>query len=288
MVIEFGLDFYEQGTRLYSESKSKILESAKITAPQIIIPALKSPISFTGIGLYTNEKSALLTPLILTSSQDYVKNEFKKAEKQESAVVAAAFQGRNNARALFTGSLDLCANEYFKETKKSNKVLCEEMTKWGLNEKGILRYSEVTNHRTGEKHNKGYLEGEYTINDEVYYSIDIDEFKGDKWVEYKTENAYVEFVMLEPKIRKYLTFTSGSLFTKFKAPDVHGVYQFKVTLHEPGYSWIETANKATVRPYMHNQFERFLPCAYPYYASVFASMGGFLIFSFYFLYHKET
>ena len=285
---EFGLDFYEQGTRLYSESKNKTLLSSSVSAPSIIIPSSTAKIGFSGTGITLNVDSSLLTPLFSSETGDYVRNEFKKTEKQESAVVAVAFQGRNNARAVFVGSVDVCSNDFFSDKSKGNEKACGEMSKWAMNEKGVLRYSGITHFRTGEKHEKGHLEGEYTINDEVYYSIDIEEFRGGKWSEHKTENAYVEFIMLDPKIRKYLTFKSGSLFTRFKAPDVHGVYQFKVSLHEPGYSWVDTASKATVRPYKHNQFERFLTCAYPYYASVFASMTGFLIFSFYFLYHKDT
>ena len=205
-----------------------------------------------------------------------------------SSIVAVAFQGRNNARAVFTGSLDICGNDYTTDELKGNLKLCIEFTKWVTKEKGLLRYSNITNYRIGEKHQKGFNELEYTINENLYYSIDIEEFKGSKWQEFKTDKGYLEFVMLDPKIRTYLTFKSPSHFTIFRAPDVHGVYQFKYHFHQQGYSWIDTATKVTVRPYKHDKYERFLPCAYPYYTSVFASIGGFLIFSFLFLYHKNT
>jgi oligosaccharyltransferase complex subunit beta len=41
-----------------------------------------------------------------------------------------------------------------------------------------------------------------------------------------------------------------------------------------------------VRPFRHNEFERFLVAAYPYYASVFSTMGAFFLFGFAFQYHK--
>jgi len=94
--------------------------------------------------------------------------------------------------------------------------------------------------------------------------------------------------MLDPKVRKFLKNEKGAFFTEFMAPDVHGVYQFKVHFNQPGYTWINTATEVSVRPFRHNQYERFLPCAYPYYISVFLTILGFLIFSFYFLYHKDT
>ena len=257
-------------------------------SPEIIIPKLKEKISFSGIGLYINEDSKLLIPILSSESNHYIKNEFKQQDKVESSVVVAAFQGRNNARAAFTGSLDICSNPHMTDDSKGNLKFCIELTKWTMGLKGLLRYSNITNHRIGEKHQKGFTENEYTINENIYYSIDIEEFKAGKWQEFKTDKGYVELVMLDPKIRKYLSYAHPSHFTTFQAPDVHGVYQFKFYFHEPGYSWINTATKATIRPYKHDKYERFLPCAYPYYSSVFASIGGFLVFSFLFLYHKDT
>ncbi|WRX30671.1 Dolichyl-diphosphooligosaccharide--protein glycosyltransferase 48kDa subunit - like 3 [Theobroma cacao] len=41
-----------------------------------------------------------------------------------------------------------------------------------------------------------------------------------------------------------------------------------------------------VRPYRHNEYERFIPIAYPYYGAAFSMMAGFLIFTFVHLYSK--
>ena len=262
--------------------------SKSILSPKIIIPTIKEPVEFSGIGLSLNKDSKLLTSVLLTEENQYIRNEFKKQEKTEQSVVAAAFQGRNNARVFVTGSIDICGNKHTNNQARGNLNFCVESAKWALQEKGVLKYSGITHHKQTEKHKKGFLEGEYTVNEDLYYSIDIQELKDGQWEEYKSDKVYVEFVMLDPKVRKYLKSKNGSFFTKFKVPDVHGIYQFKVKINEPGFTWIETATKVTVRPYKHNQFERFLTCAYPYYASVFASMGGFLVFSFYFLYHKNT
>ena len=45
--------------------------------------------------------------------------------------------------------------------------------------------------------------------------------------------------------------------------------------------------QVSVRPFRHNEFERFLVAAYPYYASVFSTMAAFFLFGFVFLYHKS-
>ena len=44
--------------------------------------------------------------------------------------------------------------------------------------------------------------------------------------------------------------------------------------------------QVSVRPYRHNEFERFLVAAYPYYMSVFSTMAAFFVFGIVFLYHK--
>ena len=43
-----------------------------------------------------------------------------------------------------------------------------------------------------------------------------------------------------------------------------------------------------MRPLTHTQYERFSRCAYPYYVSAFSMMAGVFLFSFVFLYYKET
>ena len=48
----------------------------------------------------------------------------------------------------------------------------------------------------------------------------------------------------------------------------------------------ENFAQVSVRPFRHNEFERFLTAAYPYYASVLSTMAAFFIFSLVFLYHK--
>lgn len=45
--------------------------------------------------------------------------------------------------------------------------------------------------------------------------------------------------------------------------------------------------QVSVRPLQHTQYERFIPSAYPYYASAFSMMAGLFIFSIVFLHMKE-
>ena len=80
---------------------------------------------------------------------------------------------------------------------------------------------------------------------------------------------------------------NGVLTAKFKIPDVYGVFKFKVDYRRLGLTSVSTVTQVSVHPLQHNQYERFIPSAYPYYASSFSMMAGVFVFAFAFLYSKE-
>lgn len=110
----------------------------------------------------------------------------------------------------------------------------------------------------------------------------------------------------------------GKYSVQFKLPDVYGVFQFKVDYNRLGYTHLYSStqvspllppstlgtlcpcapppcgqgpallpSQVSVRPLQHTQYERFIPSAYPYYASAFSMMLGLFIFSVVFLHMKE-
>jgi oligosaccharyltransferase complex subunit beta len=46
--------------------------------------------------------------------------------------------------------------------------------------------------------------------------------------------------------------------------------------------------QVSVRPLEHTQYERFIPSAYPYYASAISMMVGVFLFSIVFLHFKDA
>lgn len=52
-----------------------------------------------------------------------------------------------------------------------------------------------------------------------------------------------------------------------------------------GYTVLESDTQVSVRPFRHNEYERFIVPAYPYYISVFTMMIGFFLFGFVYLYN---
>jgi oligosaccharyltransferase complex subunit beta len=63
-----------------------------------------------------------------------------------------------------------------------------------------------------------------------------------------------------------------------KAPLKEGIYQFKIIYKKAGYTYIKHAERVTIRPYKHDEFERFLFVAYPYTFGTFATIISTFIF----------
>eukprot|EP00358_Blepharisma_japonicum_P000421 CAMPEP_0202946426 /NCGR_PEP_ID=MMETSP1395-20130829/9223_1 /ASSEMBLY_ACC=CAM_ASM_000871 /TAXON_ID=5961 /ORGANISM="Blepharisma japonicum, Strain Stock R1072" /LENGTH=312 /DNA_ID=CAMNT_0049647021 /DNA_START=151 /DNA_END=1086 /DNA_ORIENTATION=- len=244
----FGYDFYEQGARVYNADKDSIVKTTNVTAPEIIAAKATKPIHLSGVPFYMKKETSLSVSTLVASNKAFVQNDLKFKDKYSDSgseiILGAATQGRNNARFVILGSLDICKNEFYDDSSKGNKDFCQQISDWALKNKGVLRYSGITNYRVDEHTKpgtveKGYLEKEYTVKDKVYYSIDIEEYDGKTktWKPFTSSKVYMDFIMLDPKIRKYLSNNNGLYYTEFVAPDVHGVYQFKVHFNQPGYTW---------------------------------------------------
>lgn len=74
--------------------------------------------------------------------------------------------------------------------------------------------------------------------------------------------------------------TASRFSARFKAPDRHGVFTFKVDYRRAGWSFIDSKTVVSVTPPRHDQYERFITGALPYYggaASVSIATIGFVV-----------
>jgi len=281
-----------------------VVDPSHIAPSRIIFEKpIEAPILFKGIGQDIEEDSALLFSLLSASSTSYSFAPNKEIDELHVAgkltSLVTALQARNNARVIFAGSLELFSDKFFnspvqkftssgtekKYERSGNEQFTKQIVQWLFQERGILRASNVTHHRVGEKE----APSTYTIKDDLEYSIYIEEWNGKKWVPFLSKDVQLEFRMLDPYVRVTLKGDSnGKYSTVFKLPDVYGVFTFKVTYTRRGYGFLNSITRSPVRPFRHNEYERFIESAYPYYASSFSMMFGLFIFSLFFLYHKET
>lgn len=59
-----------------------------------------------------------------------------------------------------------------------------------------------------------------------------------------------------------------------------------ISIPEASVSPAVSTLQVPVRPFKHNEYERFLTCAFPYYASAGSTMAAFFLLGFFFLYVK--
>lgn len=98
----------------------------------------------------------------------------------------------------------------------------------------------------------------------------------------------LEFTMIDPYWRVTLQHDNkGEYSTEFMVPDVYGVYKFGLHYRSQGYSNLDILEVVAVRPFRSDEFERFIPQAYPYYISSFSVMAAFAVFGVVFLYSDD-
>jgi len=259
-----------------------------------------APVLFRGIG-HDLRDNALNYRLLSASGTAFSGRTDGKAFTprllgKKNALVSA-LQARNGARVVVSGSLALFSDAFFgakvqkyslegKETsaQSGNQDFALEVSKWVFAERGVLRFRDIQL----KKVNPGAYPDVFTINDTIHYSIVIEEKQGSKWVPYKGEDVQLEIIMLDPYVRVPLKSKGdGNFSVEQRLPDVYGVFTFKVDYQRPGYTPLDAITRVPVRPFRHDQYERFIPAAYPYYAGAFSMLGGLFIFSIVFLYHKD-
>ncbi|XP_033099496.1 dolichyl-diphosphooligosaccharide--protein glycosyltransferase 48 kDa subunit-like isoform X2 [Anneissia japonica] len=99
-------------------------------------------------------------------------------------------------------------------------------------EKGVLRVTGVSHHIVGQK----TPPAAYTIEDHVEYSILIEQLVAGQWRPFDSNDVQLEFVCIDPFVHTSLKSKNGRFSTKFKLPDVYGVFQFKVNYNRIGFT----------------------------------------------------
>jgi len=275
-----------------ADSKN-LIKSDKITA------GVSSPLLYRGVGLLLDQENPLVLEILTGSSTSYSHNpdlpikEFPHAVGKQTVLIAG-LQARNNARVVFAGSLEFFSDEFFNyevepvsgsKVASGNEDLAKALTAWCFKQSGVLKVESISHHREGEMETPRF----YTIKEQAVYTIVVKEYVNGEWVAFDGTDMQMEFVRIDPFVRVTMENKgkSGEMVANFKVPDTYGVYQFKVNYHRVGLTRLYTTNQISVIPLRHDQYERFIISAYPYYASAFSMMAGVCVFSLVFLHYKE-
>ncbi|CAL1605336.1 unnamed protein product [Knipowitschia caucasica] len=308
---ECGIEFDEEKTAVIDHHNYDISDPGEHTlivadpenllkAPTIVGKPNNKPVLFKGVGMVADPENPLVLDILTGSSTSYSYFPDRPVSQYPHAVgkntlLIAGLQARNNARVVFSGSLDFFSDAYFNSAvqkarpgsqrfeENGNMDLAEALSRWVFKDAGVLRVGAVTHHPVGETSPPAA----YTITDLVEYSIVIEMLVEGRWVPFDGDDIQLEFVRIDPFVRTYLRKNGGRYSVQVKLPDVYGVFQFKVDYNRLGYTHLYSSTQVSVRPLQHTQYERFIPSAFPYYASAFSMMAGLFIFSIVFLHMKE-
>ncbi|KAM9979739.1 hypothetical protein ACTFIZ_006008 [Dictyostelium cf. discoideum] len=300
---ECGMEIEEDKTLIFdhfnydkSQSDHSVLVADQfIEDSPIILQGLNKPILFKGIGhkIRNNPLNyAILTGSSTSFSAKAVSGVSTKLMGKSCGLVSS-LQARNNARVTFSGSLDLFSDKSFNSkidnNESGNKEFVERLVSWTFQERGILRASELELVKISTESNSTVAPDVFTIKDEVKYSLKVEEFDGvkGKWVPY-VGSLQLEVIMLDPYIRTFIKGDANGLYKiHFKLPDVYGVFTFEASIHKSGYSTLDHIYRKPILPFRHDSYERFIPAAFPYYATCFSMLIGTFIFSIIFLFNKD-
>lgn len=260
---------------------------------------IEAPVLFQGIGHSLNPSNSLVLKVLSASPSAYSANPTSKLSNApmligSSISLVSVVQARNNARILISGSLRMFSDRFFRSgvqkagsstryDKSGNEQFVTELSKWIFHERGHLKAVNVRHHKVEQEDEPSM----YRITDDLEYSVEIYEWSGKSWEPYVANDVQVQFYMMSPYVLKTLsTDQKGLYYTSFKVPDVYGVFQFKIEYQRIGYTSLSLSKQIPVRPFRHNEYERFIPTAYPYYGACFSMMAGFFIFTLVHLYSK--
>lgn len=325
-----GIDFDEAETAVIDHLNFDALD-ASAAGDHTVIAAqnfLKSgailgakpiaPVLFRGVGMAATN-SPLLFRVLSGASSTYSHKPGQRVKEYPQAagtdvLLVSAVQTRNNARVVFSGSLDLFSNKFFVSAveaagktvaKSGNEVFSFELTQWLFHGRGKLRAKPFRHFEAadaGAAAAAAAADGAanptaYRVKDVVSFAVDIEELDAvaGEWKPFAVSAAdgtpavQLEVVMIDPYIRTKLAGDAkGRFSTRVTLPDVYGVYKFVVRYSALGYSNLLLEEQVSIHPFRHDQFERFIDVAFPYYASAFTTMAAFFLFGFVFLYSNPS
>lgn len=193
-----------------------------------------------------------------------------------ACLMAASVSTRVGSRVAYFGSFDALSNKVFDKAGKNHEGAMTSFLAWTLGHTGVLRTKNLVHSSVDDS---GELANEYRVKDTVKFAIDVQVWDGPKgiWTAYVADDIQVEFVMLNPWVRQRLQYSgspNGTYVAEIAVPDQIGVYKFNIQYFRPGVSPLMVSKVVPVRPYLHNEYERFIGMASPYYAASFSMLIG--------------
>jgi oligosaccharyltransferase complex subunit beta len=197
-------------------------------------------------------------------------------ESGSATVLAATLSTRIGSRFAFFGSYDALSDDVFDAADAGHAGTLTSLVAWAFGHRGVLRAQNLRYWTERE----GADESAYRVKDDIHVAVDIQAWDGNRgvWGEFQADDVQLEFVMLNPWVRTRLASTGNGDNSTYTAvvpvPDQIGIYKLRIAYYRTGVTGLELEHVVPIRPFLHNEYPRFIPMAYPYYAACFAMMAS--------------
>lgn len=245
---------------------------------------------YSGPGATLFKDNELVHPLLWASASSFGRARSSTAGKPltaiprvagTGAVLAAGVCTLHQSRAAWFGSLDALSNAVFKKAGVAHTRATKHLLQWAAGDSGVLRVVRVAHGRIADGGATAREGGaaDYRVKDVIEFLMEVQVWDGEaaQWKGFEANDIQVEFVMMDPWVRARMHMVNGSAGVykaQIQVPDQIGVYKFKVEYVRPGLSVVKVEKVVAVRPFLHNEYERFIPMASPYYVASFSMMIG--------------
>lgn len=146
LALSFGIDYepfhYElvDVETMYSNGGQPVLMSSNLFKPlqQLNEPVFThgSKVAYQGIGQTLDPANAFVFPILHGEVSTQSRNADDASEQSsasgEQLSLVSGYQSLNNHRAIFSGSLAMCSDEFIAHFKSDNRRFCEEMIDWAM------------------------------------------------------------------------------------------------------------------------------------------------------------
>lgn len=246
---------------------------------------LDDPIVFKGPGATLFRDNELVDSVIWGAASAYAGQVGKPVRGSQRAVggqtvLAAALSTRTHSRAVYFGSLIALSDGAFAAAGPDHSEALTSLAAWTYGHAGVIELRDV---RHFARDGDGVQRDSYRVKDVLVFEARLVEWDGEarEWRPFEAHDVQLEFVMLNPWVRTRLRMDSaggsGAYRAEVQVPDQIGVYKFVVEYYRAGVSHISYAQVVPIRPYLHNEYKRFIVQAYPYYATSFSMLVGVLL-----------
>lgn len=185
--------------------------------------------------------------------------------------------------------------------KSGNGAFLADLVRWTFRRSGILRVNSSALVRSSDAlagptyrireelvRTRCFINSPRSLTRRCYspqdYTLSISALdQQGQWQPFVMDDAQFDLTMLDPHLRLPLTIvaeTSGSTVygARFHTPDRHGVFTLRTDYRRPGWTWLEDKVLLSVTPLRHDEYDRFIAGAWPYYGGALSVSSATVLF----------